>query len=129
MHSTTRPLGVTAARQHFSSSDSAASPTGQHTLTSGTGSFNVTLKTAGSQTVTAADTVTSSIQGVSGSITVSARRPRTLASARGDRHRRNGQQLHRDGARFVQQTRATGYPGTVNFSSSDTAAVWRSTAP
>src|SRR5206468_3581486 len=42
------------------------------TLASGTGTFSATLKTAGSQTITGTDTVTSSITGTSNGITVSA---------------------------------------------------------
>ena len=41
-------------------------------LSSGVGSFSVTLKTAGSQTITATDTVTSSINGLQNGITVNA---------------------------------------------------------
>ena len=52
---------------HFTSSDGQASLPGNTTLTNGTGSFSVTLKTAGSETLTATDTVTTSITGTSGS--------------------------------------------------------------
>src|SRR5439155_525137 len=41
------------------------------TLTSGSGTFSATLKTAGSQTITATDTITASITGISNGITVS----------------------------------------------------------
>ena len=41
-------------------------------LTNGTGTFSATLKTAGTQIITATDTVTSSVTGSSGNITVSA---------------------------------------------------------
>ena len=46
-------------------SDSAAVLPGNHTLTSGVGTFSVTLNTVGTQTVTATDTVTSTIAGLS----------------------------------------------------------------
>src|SRR5206468_3198057 len=42
---------------HFTSSDGAAILPGDSTLTNGGGTFSATLKTAGSQTLTATDTV------------------------------------------------------------------------
>src|SRR5208337_66173 len=56
---------------HFTSTDPAYRLPADSTLTNGTGTFSVTLNTVGSQTVTATDTVTSSITGTSGNITVS----------------------------------------------------------
>jgi Domain of unknown function DUF11/Bacterial Ig-like domain (group 2)/Divergent InlB B-repeat domain len=55
---------------HFTSSDGAAVLPVNSTLTNGAGTFSVTLKTAGAQTIAATDTVTASITGVSGTITV-----------------------------------------------------------
>src|SRR5208283_1975807 len=55
---------------HFTSTDPAYRLPADSTLTNGTGTFSVTLNTVGSQTVTATDTVTSSITGTSGNITV-----------------------------------------------------------
>src|SRR6185295_1978511 len=49
----------------FSSTDSQAILPANATLTNGVGTFSVTLKTAGSKTVTVADTVTSTISGTS----------------------------------------------------------------
>jgi YVTN family beta-propeller protein len=57
---------------HFTSSDGSAVLPANSTLTSGVGVFPITLKTAGSQTVTATDTVTSSVTGTSGAIVVTA---------------------------------------------------------
>ena len=57
---------------HFTSTDGTATLPANTTLTSGTGNFAVTLKTTGSQTVTATDTVTSGITGISGAILVTA---------------------------------------------------------
>jgi uncharacterized protein YjdB len=57
---------------HFTSTDGTATLPANTTLTSGTGNFAVTLKTTGSQTVTATDTVTSGITGTSGAILVTA---------------------------------------------------------
>src|SRR5207342_2943170 len=61
---------------HFTSNDGAATLPGDYTFTGGdagvhTFSNAYTLKTAGSRTVTATDTVTGSITGTSASITVS----------------------------------------------------------
>ena len=56
----------------ITSSDSTAVLPANATLTNGVGTFSVTLKKAGSQTVTATDTVTSTITGTSATITVAA---------------------------------------------------------
>src|SRR5439155_13824957 len=55
---------------HFTSSDGQAVLPSNSTLTNGTGTFSATLKTAGSQTLTATDTVTSSITGTSNPIEI-----------------------------------------------------------
>ncbi|MGH9744909.1 MAG: InlB B-repeat-containing protein, partial [Candidatus Acidiferrales bacterium] len=55
---------------HFTSSDGAALLPVNMTLTNGVGTFQATLNTVGNQTITATDTVTASITGVSGAITV-----------------------------------------------------------
>lgn len=55
---------------HFTSTDGSATLPANATLTNGSGAFNVTFATAGSQTVTATDTVTPSIAGTSGSVAV-----------------------------------------------------------
>lgn len=59
-----------AGTVHFTSTDGAAVLPANGTLTNGTGTFAVTLKTGGSQTVTATDTVSSSITGTSSATTV-----------------------------------------------------------
>jgi hypothetical protein len=56
---------------HFTSSDAGAVLPANSTLTGGTGVFNATLETQGTQTVTATDTVTNTITGTSNGITVS----------------------------------------------------------
>jgi len=61
-----------AGTVQFASSDGKAMLPANSPLTSGTGTFSVTLETAGSQTITAADTVTTSIKGTSSTIAVSA---------------------------------------------------------
>jgi len=58
---------------HLTSTDASASLSANAKLTNGVGNFSATLRTLGSRTVTATDTVTSSITGTSGTITVVAR--------------------------------------------------------
>jgi hypothetical protein len=57
---------------HFASTDGQAALPANSTLMSGTGTFSVTLKTAGGQTITATDAATASITGTSNSIDVGA---------------------------------------------------------
>ena len=60
-----------AGTVHFTSSDGAATLPANSTLTNGVGTFSATLRTAGSQTITATDTTTSSITGASNTFVVS----------------------------------------------------------
>jgi hypothetical protein len=60
-----------AGTMHFTSSDGNAILPANSILTNGTGTFSATLKTSGSQTITATDTATPSITGISSSINVS----------------------------------------------------------
>ena len=55
---------------HFTSTDSSALLPANSTLTNGSGTFSATLMTVGSQTITATDTVTSSITGTTANISV-----------------------------------------------------------
>jgi putative cell wall-binding protein len=55
---------------HLTSTDASASLSANAKLTSGSGTFSATLRTIGNRTLTATDTVTSSITGTSGTITV-----------------------------------------------------------
>ena len=57
-----------AGTVHFTSTDSAASLPANATLTNGMGVFSVTLKSRGSQTLTATDLTTPSITGTSNTI-------------------------------------------------------------
>ena len=70
-----------AGTVQFTSSDPAATLPANATLASGTGSFNATLNTVGGQTITATDTVTASISGTSGTITVSGTAPAITSAA------------------------------------------------
>jgi sugar lactone lactonase YvrE len=64
------PVTSYSGTVHFTSSDSAASLPANSTLSNGTGSYSATLNKSGSQTITAADTVTSSPTGTSPAIAV-----------------------------------------------------------
>lgn len=65
---------------HFTSSDGGATLPINATLTAGTATFSATLHTSGSQTITAADTVTPIITGTSSAITISSNPATTLLS-------------------------------------------------
>jgi putative cell wall-binding protein len=58
---------------HLTSTDTSATLSANSKLTNGVGNFNATLRTIGSRVVKATDTVTSSITGTSGTITVVSR--------------------------------------------------------
>jgi len=61
-----------AGTVHFTSTDGQAGLPGNSTLTNGAGTFQVMLKTPGSQTIATTDSVTTTITGTSNSIQVSA---------------------------------------------------------
>jgi hypothetical protein len=69
---------------HFTSTDGAATVPANYTFTgadNGVHTFSVTLFTGGNQTVTATDTVTASINGTSGTITVSGAKTTIVVSS------------------------------------------------
>jgi hypothetical protein len=104
----------------FTSSDGAATLPADSTLTMGVGTFNATLNSVGSRTITATDTVIPAITGTSSPITVAV--PRLTFTVPGS---------VRAGSPFdftVAATDSNGavdtaYTGTVHFTSSDGAAV------
>ena len=65
---------------HFTSTDSQASLPPNSMLSNGTGSFPVTLKTVGNQTITATDIAKASITGISNSINVAQETGLTITS-------------------------------------------------
>jgi hypothetical protein len=111
---------------HFTSTDSQAGLPGDYTFTAadkGQHTFSVTLKTAGSQTVTATDTANSSFFG-SATITVTPAAASKLAVAKfpspvtaGTVHTFSITALDAYG------NAATAYTGTVHFTSSDHQAI------
>src|SRR5215471_5871860 len=109
---------------HFTSSDSAAVLPANYTFTSsdqGVHVFNVTLQTSGSQTITATDTGTSSI---TGQATVS------VSSTAASHFSVSAPSTATAGSAFTvtvtaltaSGSTATGYRGTVHFTSSDSQA-------
>ena len=114
---------------HFTSSDSqvaglpanytfTAADNGVHTFTG----LGLTLKTAGSQTVTATDTVTSSITG-SATVAVSPAAASTLAVTAPASVTTGVSFSVTVTAKDPYGNTATGYTGTVQFTSSDSSAV------
>jgi hypothetical protein len=72
---------------HFTSSDFQATLPANYTFTggdAGTHVFSVTLKTAGTQSITATDTVTGTITGTQSGVTVQAGAATTIAIVSGD---------------------------------------------
>jgi len=72
-----------AGTVHFTSTDSQAVLPANSMLTNGAGTFSATLKTTGSQTITATDTITLTITGVSNAIQVSSAAPAGTFTATG----------------------------------------------
>ena len=70
-----------AGTLQFTSTDLQAVLPASSTLTQGTGSFSVTLKTAGAQSITATDTATHSITGTSNSVNVSGSKSLAITSS------------------------------------------------
>jgi uncharacterized repeat protein (TIGR01451 family) len=105
---------------HFTSSDGQASLPANSTLTSGTGSFSATLKTAGTQSITATDTVTSGITGSETGITVNPAAAASFIVAGFPSPTTAGTAGNFTvTARDAFGNTATGYAGTVHFTSSD----------
>jgi hypothetical protein len=111
---------------HLTSSDGAAVLPADATLTNGTGSFLVTLNTAGNQTVTATDTVTASLNGVTGTINVSAQPPgpatHLMVTAPANATAGVAFSVSVTALDAANAT-ATGYAGTVHLTSTDGTAV------
>jgi Beta-propeller repeat len=108
---------------HFTSTDGAAILPADATLASGVGTFSATLKTQGTQTISAVDTVTSSISGVSNGIVVgTATATHFLVSAPANATAGTAFSLTVTAQDQFNNT-VTTYAGTVHFTSTDAAAV------
>jgi len=114
---------------HFTSSDVQAGLPANYTFTTGTGYdngvhvFTVTLKTAGSQSITATDTTNAAITGTLSGISVSpAPASQFVLSGLPSTVTAGAAQTLTVTAEDPYGNVATGYTGTVQFTSSDTAA-------
>jgi len=114
---------------HFTSTDSAAALPADTTLTHGTGSVQATLKTAGNQTVTATDTASASITGISGAIGVSAAAATHLKVAAAATATAGAALTFTVTALDAFNNTAPSYAGSVRFSSSDSAAILPANSP
>ncbi len=108
---------------HFTSTDSAGTLPANAILTNGTGTFSATLKTAGSQSMSATDTVASSITGTSGSITVNAGAATHLAVTAPATTTPGSAISVTVTAQDTFNNTAIAYAGTVHFTSGDATAV------
>jgi hypothetical protein len=112
---------------HFTSSDLQASLPANFTFSAsnqGTGTCTVTFKTAVSQSISATDTSTPAINGTLGAISVSpAPASRFVLSALPNSVVPGSAQSFTVTADDPYGNAATGYAGTVKFTSSDTAAI------
>jgi hypothetical protein len=106
---------------HFSSSDGQATLPADSTLTNGSSSFNATLRTAGSQTLTASDT--SGITGSSAAIAVSPAAATHFSVSAPATATAGTAFTFTVTALDAFNNTATGYAGTVHFSSSDGQAM------
>jgi hypothetical protein len=112
---------------YFTSSDAQAALPANYRFTAadnGVHSFSATLKTAGSQSITASDTVTSTITGTESGITVNAAAASTLTVTGFPATVTAGTAgTLRVTAKDAYGNTAGGYRGTVRFTSSDAQAV------
>src|SRR5215472_2610347 len=109
---------------HFTSTDVQAMLPSDVTLTNGTKSFSVTLKTAGNQTITATDTVHPSITGTSSSISVSGIAAATHFSITTPANATAGTPFNVTvTALDASNNTVTTYSGTVHFTSTDGQAA------
>ncbi len=111
-----------AGSVHFTSTDGSAVLPANSTLTNGSGAFAATLKTAGNQTITAADTVTSSITGASATIAVNAGAVTRLSISAPSTAASGTAFGFTVTALDASNNRLTSYAGTVHFTSTDAAA-------
>ena len=108
---------------HFTSPDGVATLPANSTLTNGIGVFSATLRTAGSQTLAATDTVTTTITGTSANIIVSAG-PTAHFAVSAPASAVLGIPISFTVTAMDAANNVTpGYAGTVHFTSSDGAAT------
>jgi large repetitive protein len=116
------PVATYSGSAHFTSSDAQAVLPASATITNGTGTGSVTLKTAGPQTVTAAGT--DLLTGTSSAIPVSAAAPSQFSVTAATAASLTGATFKFTvTAQDAFKNTATSYAGTLNFASSDPKAV------
>jgi Tol biopolymer transport system component len=111
-----------AGTVHFTSSDGQAALPADYTYVAadaGSHTFTATLKTAGTQSITATDTATSSISGQQPGISVNAATASTLAVAGYPSTTAGTKQNFTVTALDAYGNVAVGYTGTIHFKSSD----------
>jgi hypothetical protein len=108
---------------HFTSSDGFATLPANATLSGGVGTFSATLKSSGGRTITATDTVTSSITGTSASINVSPAAADHLVVTAPANATVGTSFLISVTAQDPFNNTDTNYTGTVHFTSTDGAAT------
>lgn len=114
---------------HFSSSDNAASLPSNSSFTNGSDTFSATFKNAGDQTLTAVDTVMSSITGLSNDIAVNAGAATHFSVVAPGIATAGSPASFSVTAEDAFDNAATGYSGTVHFTSSDGRAILPSNSP
>ncbi len=107
---------------HFTITDPQVTPPGNSTLSNGTGIFNVALKTVGLQTLTATDSITSSIASPSNAITVDAGAAARLTVTGPSSTTAGNTFSFNVTALDAFNNVASGYTGLIGFTSSDPAA-------
>ena len=107
---------------HFTSSDAQALLPANSTLTSGVGNFSATLKTSGSETIAATDTVSTSITGMSNAFNVSGPATHFIVASSSTAGTRSPITLLVS-ALDASNNVSSGYSGTVRITSSDKNAV------
>src|SRR5439155_21585253 len=113
-----------AGSMNFIPSDGLPVMPANSTLKAGSGTFSITLKTAGSQTVTATDTVTASITGTSNTVSVSASAATHLVvSGLADPSAPGEAQDVTVTAKDAFDNTADSYTGTIHFTSGDATAT------
>jgi hypothetical protein len=112
-----------AGTVHLTSTDGQAVLPANATLPNGVGTFSVTLGTAGAQTITATDTANASIMGTSNAITVTAGAATHFAVTAPASATAGTAVSVTVTALDMFNNIATGYAGTVHFTSTDVWAV------
>ena len=108
---------------HISSNDAQAAFSADATLTAGSGFFAAVLRTAGNQTLTASDTVNSSLTSTSAAISVTAAAANHFAVSAPNAAVTGNVVSFTVSAEDPFNNTASAYTGTVHFASSDASAT------